>query len=97
MGSQQLLAVAAPQQELPPDFTRKAASPYFCLTTSFTSTAWVFGKTFSVSKRPASVLRRPASVLRRTASILGSAASDLGRARLSAVPPSVTEDAGFSP
>jgi hypothetical protein len=34
MGSQQLLAGVAPQQELPPDVTRKAASPYFCLTTS---------------------------------------------------------------
>ena len=27
--------VAAPQQALPPRYTRSAASPYFCLTTSF--------------------------------------------------------------
>src|ERR1700687_1510679 len=37
MGSQQLVAEAAPQHELPPDFTRRAASPYFCLTTSLMS------------------------------------------------------------
>src|ERR1039457_1190622 len=37
MGSQQPLLAVAPQQELPPDFTRKAASPYFCLTTSLMS------------------------------------------------------------
>src|SRR5450631_209530 len=37
MGSQQPLLAVAPQQELPPDFTRRAASPYFCLTTSLMS------------------------------------------------------------
>src|SRR5579859_402877 len=38
MGSVQLLPGAAPQQEeLPPDFTRRAASPYFCFTTSLMS------------------------------------------------------------
>ena len=37
MGSQQPVLAVAPQQELPPDFTRRAASPYFCLTTSLIS------------------------------------------------------------
>src|SRR5579872_764517 len=38
MGSAQLLPGAAPQQEeLPPDFTRRAASPYFCFTTALMS------------------------------------------------------------
>src|SRR5579864_4183700 len=38
MGSAQPLPGAAPQQEeLPPDFTRRAASPYFCFTTSLMS------------------------------------------------------------
>src|ERR1035437_9466252 len=41
MGSQQPLLAVAPQQELPPDFTRRAASPYFCLTTSLMSVASV--------------------------------------------------------
>src|SRR5580693_5099112 len=36
MGSQPVLAVA-PQQELPPDFTRRAAWPYFSFTTSLMS------------------------------------------------------------
>src|SRR5712671_3649874 len=36
MGSHPVLAVV-PQQELPPDFTRSAAWPYFSLTTSFIS------------------------------------------------------------
>src|SRR5216684_2838213 len=36
IGSQPVLAVA-PQQELPPDFTRKAASPYFSFTTCLMS------------------------------------------------------------
>src|SRR5690242_19897858 len=33
MGSQQLVEAEAPQQELPPDFTRKAACPYRSWTT----------------------------------------------------------------
>src|SRR5579872_3593451 len=37
MGSAQPVEAVAPQQELPPDFTRNAASPYFCLTTSLIS------------------------------------------------------------
>src|ERR1051326_7667630 len=38
MGSAQLLPGATPQQEEPPpDFTRRAASPYFCFTTSLMS------------------------------------------------------------
>src|SRR6267143_3807176 len=37
MGSPQALPEDAPQQELPPDFTRSAASPYFCFTTSLIS------------------------------------------------------------
>src|SRR4051812_44188182 len=41
MGSAHPLEAVAPQQELPPDFTRRAASPYFCLTTSLISAASV--------------------------------------------------------
>src|SRR4029077_9071412 len=37
MGSQHAVLAVAPQQELPPVFTRKAASPYFCFTTSLIS------------------------------------------------------------
>src|SRR5579864_3827647 len=37
MGSQHPVLAVAPQQELPPVFTRKAASPYFCFTTSLMS------------------------------------------------------------
>lgn len=39
MGSQQESAerAEAPQQELPPELTRKAACPYFSFTTSFSS------------------------------------------------------------
>src|ERR1700694_2903235 len=44
MGSQPLVAAAAPQQELAPDFTRRAASPYFCLTTSLISTESDLGR-----------------------------------------------------
>src|SRR5215469_3653901 len=42
MGSVHSVPSLAPQQEfLPPLFTRSAASPYFCLTTSFKSIASV--------------------------------------------------------
>src|SRR5258708_15086930 len=37
MGSQQPVLAVAPQHELPPDFTRKAASPYFSFTTCLMS------------------------------------------------------------
>src|ERR1700746_364371 len=37
MGSQHAVLAVAPQQELPPVFTRKAASPYFCFTASLMS------------------------------------------------------------
>src|SRR5258708_33317537 len=37
MGSQQPVLAVAPQQELPPDFTRNAASPYFSFTTCLMS------------------------------------------------------------
>src|SRR5258708_19595970 len=37
MGSPQPLPAVAPQQELPPDFTRRAACPYFSFTTSLMS------------------------------------------------------------
>src|SRR5258708_27313904 len=37
MGSQQPVLAVAPQHDLPPDFTRKAASPYFSFTTCLMS------------------------------------------------------------
>ena len=43
------LGAVAPQQPLPPLFTRSAACPYFSLTTSLMSGNWQFQATVLVS------------------------------------------------
>src|ERR1700692_1894713 len=55
MGSQQPVLAVAPQQELPTDFTRSAACPYFSLTTSLIAFAWILLAWISLGLIPASV------------------------------------------